>query len=73
MDIQGNKKTITVYTCGVDYQHELGEAYPFTEVYPSIEALKEQRNCWENCGIVELEITLVKWVEPQDLWKGFEK
>lgn len=62
-----NKKT--VYTCGVDWQHEVGEApdlegkMPF---YSSVEELKSKRPCWESCGIVELKIVEISWVAPQD-------
>lgn len=60
-----------VYACGVDWQHEIGEA-PDLEgkmpLYSSIEELKSKRSCWKACGIVRLEISLVKWVEQQDLF-----
>lgn len=63
--------TKTVYLCGVDWQHEIGEAMdlegsmPF---YSSVEELKEKRTCWKQCGIIEAEIKMIKWVEPQDLF-----
>lgn len=64
-----------VYVCGVDWQHEIGEemAKPDVVVYPSVESLKKHRTCWKECGIVELEITVSKWVEPQDLFKNIKK
>jgi hypothetical protein len=60
------KQTRKGYLCGVDFQHELGEVMDSTPVYSSVEDLKRQRECWSDCGIVEVEVTLVKWVEPQD-------
>lgn len=54
------------YVCGVDWQHEIGEVND-VKLYSSIEVLKEERTCWKECGIVELELSLVGWVEPQDL------
>lgn len=66
----------TYYLCGVDYQHELGEAADGTPMYPSAESLKKYRKCWKKCGIVEvkLEIKEVTWVEKQDFSiKNLEK
>lgn len=59
-------KTYKLYLCGVDLQHELGEADCPT--YPSIEILKKMRTCWKQCGIVEVEavVTVKEWHHPQD-------
>ncbi len=65
-------KTKKIYVCGVDWQHEIGEASDVI-MYPSVESLKKHRTCWEECGIVELEVKLTKWVEPQDFSKGGKK
>lgn len=54
------------YVCGVDWQEEIGECND-VKLYSSIEALKKARQCWQECGIVEIEITVKKWVEPQKL------
>jgi hypothetical protein len=61
-----------LYLCGIDFQHELGEACGGTKLYPSVEDLKENQGCWTSCGIIELEIDTKKhkWVEPQDLWNS---
>lgn len=67
--------TKKVYVCGVDWQHEIGEemAKPDVVVYPSVESLKKHVSCWEECGIVELELKVIKWVEPQDFTKNIPK
>jgi hypothetical protein len=52
--------------CGVDFQHHLGEDAQPTKTYASVEDLKEARRCWSQCGIVEVEISVKSWVEPQD-------
>jgi len=63
-----SKKTYkTAYACGVDWQHDLGEAR--IDLYPTVESLKRNRTCWKQCGIVKLEISLGEWVEQQDLYK----
>ena len=56
-----------VYVCGVDWQHEMDNCAVLFQ--PSIKALKAVSPCWEECGIVEINVTLSKWVEPQDLGK----
>lgn len=60
-----------VYTCGVDYQHEIDAIE--TSVYPSIESLKHHRKCWIQCGIVRLRVELDEWVEPQKGWHETEE
>lgn len=65
-----------VYVCGIDWQHEIGEemAKPDVVVYPSVESLKKHRTCWQECGIVEIEMKVTKWVEPQNLFnRGTEE
>jgi len=59
-------RTEKVYMCGVDWQHEIGAAMGGNTVHPSVEDLKKHRKCWKSCGIVEIEVKFVKWVEPQD-------
>lgn len=59
-------KSIKVYACGVDFQHEIGHASSNT-IYASVEDLKRKRACWRGCGIVELNVSLNKWIETQDL------
>jgi len=61
-------QTIKLYTCGVDWQHEIGQASDLEgkmPLYSTIEDLKRKRTCWKECGIVEVELKLKKWVEPQ--------
>lgn len=59
-----------LYSCGTDWQCEIGEV-PDLEgkapLYSSVEELKSKRKCWKSCGIVEIKLELVRWIEPQDL------
>ena len=60
-----------MYTCGVDWQHEIGQAADLEgkePLYSTVEELKAKRDCWKECGIVEVELKLSRWVEPQDLF-----
>lgn len=53
------------YVCGTDWQHEIEECND-VKLFSSVKALKKARQCWKECGIVELQITLNKWIEEQD-------
>lgn len=37
------------------------EPKKFPELYRTIKELKAERNCWRECGIVEVEVKEVKW------------
>jgi len=69
------------YLCGVAFDTELG----YTDeigFYDSVDILKEDRECWEECGIVEVEfdgpnnpgsmedIKAYKWVVEQNMSWG---
>ena len=54
--------------CGVDWQHELGEAMGGNVLYPSVDDLKRCMKCWESCGIVKVSVSMEKWEEEQDLF-----
>ena len=56
------------YMCGVDWQHELGEAMGGNVLYPSVDDLKQCMKCWESCGIVKVSVSIEKWEEEQDLF-----
>lgn len=42
------------YLCGVDYQHENDQGK--ADYYDFINELKDNKSCWKQCGIVELEL-----------------
>ena len=50
------------YMCKSDYDFELPNCETF--VYPTLKELKEKRSCVKECGIVEVEIRLVRIVQP---------
>lgn len=51
--------------CGIDYQHHLTATG--SQVYNSIKSLKKDRQCWVQCGIVKVELSIKKWIKKQDL------
>lgn len=54
--------------CGIDWQHEVSEGHPDgPQVYGNIKNLKQERTCWEQCGIIEVEIKEVRWHVKQTL------
>ena len=48
------------YMCAVDFECELGAALGGNTVYPSIEDLKKNHECWEECGIVEVKVQFIR-------------
>ena len=44
------------WMCLTDFQHELGAAAGGVTIYPSLEDLKANRTCWEQCGVIEVGI-----------------
>lgn len=56
------------YMCMIDYEEELGHASDGVRVYPSLNALKEHHICWEECGIVEVEVKFKKIIVDQNLY-----
>lgn len=56
------------YMCGVDFQHEFDHPTSIG-LYTDVNSLKSASPCWEECGIVKVEITVAEWVEPQTFGK----
>ena len=49
--------------CRIDWGHEIGHSADGNRVYPSVKALKEHHTYAEDCGVVEVEVRLVRVVE----------
>lgn len=47
------------FMCATDFNHELGHASDGVRVFPSEKALRHHLSCADECGVVEVEITLV--------------
>lgn len=52
------------YMCRTDFECELGAAAGGNCVFPSVEDLKESRQCHKACGIVEVLVSFREIVEP---------
>lgn len=62
-------RPLKVYACGIATDYELG--HTDVTVWPSVEALKRNVSCWEECGIVELTLSdpcMVVEAKPRE-WK----
>lgn len=64
-----NDKPRRCFMDGIDWQHHLTGDAGGTPLFPSVKSLKGVRTCIDpgGCGVVEVEVRLVRWVEPQDL------
>ena len=60
-------ETRTGYMCGVDFQHHLENDARPVKVYADEWTLRRMRPCVAECGIVEVEIKVVRWVQPQKI------
>lgn len=54
------------FMCATDFQFHLGDDMVPTPVYPDVETLKAERPCVDECGIVEVEVTVIQWVQHSD-------
>lgn len=59
-----DRTKVVCYMCAIDWQCEIGHARDGNRVYPSVAALKEAHPMWEECGIVEVEVTVLGTIAP---------
>lgn len=57
---------------GIDWQHHLEADAHGTKLYPTEASARRENKCIETggCGVVEVEVRLIRWVEPQKLKWG---
>ena len=64
------KRRVRVFMDGIDWQHHLGEDSKGTPTFASLKATKREKGCLAKggrCGVVEVEVRLIRWVEEQRL------
>jgi hypothetical protein len=54
---EGSEKK-TGYMCKTDYYFELGSSGDATQIFSTYEGLKQNKKCWSECGVVEIEIAI---------------
>ena len=54
---------------GIDWQEHLDSDALGTLLFPRESSLRARKKCIATggCGVVEVEVRLIRWVEPQDL------
>jgi hypothetical protein len=53
---------------GIDWQHHLDGDARGTPLFPNESSLRREKTCLKGgCGVVEVEVRLIRWIEPQDL------
>jgi hypothetical protein len=58
------------YMDGIDWQYHLVADPNGALLFPSESAVRVGKKCIADgggCGVVEVEVRLVRWIEPQDL------
>lgn len=61
-----DERRVRGYMCLIDWECELGEASDGSRVYPSESALRRYHTPADHCGVVEVEVRLVRIVHPGD-------
>lgn len=59
------RKCVTGYMDKVSFEYDLGHAACGDKVYPSIKSLKKEQPCTKTCGVVKVQVRLVKVVEEE--------
>jgi hypothetical protein len=61
-------ETVRCFMDGIDWQHQLEADADGTVLFPSEKSLREKKACLPGgCGVVEVEVRLIRWIEPQNL------
>lgn len=60
-------KSIKAYMCGIDWSCDLPLGANDVKLYTSLSAIKRNRTCIKECGIVEVRVTKVRNVLKGDL------
>ena len=62
------KKTYKAYVCGTNWGVEMRHGVEHVQFYSSIKALKQHKECWAECGIVQVEIKSPRVVKKGMIW-----
>jgi len=62
-------KTVKGYVCKTSWEWDINGDCFGTTIYPTLEDLKDNTNCWKSCGIVEVDITLSKVIRKGKGWR----
>lgn len=59
-----DRTKVVCYMCAIAWEYEIGHDRVGSKIYPSVAALKEAHPMWEECGIVEVEVTVLGTIAP---------
>ena len=64
-----DKSVTRCFMDGIDYEEHLAHDAHGTRLFASEASCRRERKCIETggCGLVEVEVRFIRWVEPQDL------
>lgn len=63
-------KPKTAYICLVDWDYHVDADWNGTVIYPSLTALKRERQCVEQCGIARVKVYFDKLIKKERITKG---
>lgn len=66
----GDDDTAIAYMDGVTWQHHTLCDPDGATIYGTADMLRKAHSCVEQCGIVEVEIRVRRWVQPQQIGKS---
>ena len=58
--------TVRGYMCLADWEYEIGHAGGGNKVYASLHDHQEHHSSWKECGVIEVEVRIVRLVVPAD-------
>lgn len=64
---QDSDEVIVGFMCRTDWEYEFGSANDGNRVFPSKEALEKEKPCVFECGIVQVEVKLIRVVRKGKL------
>ncbi len=63
-----HRRRVRCYMDGIDWQHHLGYDPKGKMLYPDKSSLEEMaEHDLDVCGIVEVEVRLIRWAVPQNM------
>lgn len=60
------ENTFIGFMCKTDFEHDARDASDGARVFPSEAAVRRERKCVAECGIVEVRLTLERVVQAED-------
>jgi hypothetical protein len=57
------KKVVTGFMCKIEWDYNIGKAASGVTIYPTLETLRRYHGSIEECGIVEVEVSIKEIVE----------